>query len=138
MADNRTAQQRSETMRAVRSQDTQPEWFVRRLLHGLGYRYRLHDPSLPGKPDLVFAKRRKIVFVHGCFWHSHGCRYGQAPKSKLDYWLPKLAANKQRDREKACQLRSLGWSVITVWQCEIRYPERLTRRLQRFLGAKSG
>ena len=133
MADNRTQQQRSETMRAVRGKDTGPEWFVRRLLHGQGYRYRLHDPDLPGKPDLVFASRGKVIFVHGCFWHAHGCRYGQAPKSKLDYWLPKLEANKGRDREKASQLRALGWSVVTVWQCETLSPKRLYRKLQRFL-----
>ena len=133
MADNRTQQQRSETMRAVRGKDTGPEWFVRRLLHGQGYRYRLHDPDLPGKPDLVFASRGKVIFVHGCFWHAHGCRYGQAPKSKLDYWLPKLEANKGRDREKASQLRALGWSVLAVWQCETLAPKRLYRKLQRFL-----
>ena len=133
MADNRTQQQRSETMRAVRGKDTGPEWFVRRLLHGQGYRYRLHDPRLPGKPDLVFASRGKVIFVHGCFWHAHGCRYGQAPKSKLDYWLPKLEANKGRDREKASQLRALGWSVLAVWQCETLSPNRLSRKLQRFL-----
>lgn len=133
MADNRTQQQRSETMRAVRGKDTGPEWFVRRLLHGQGYRYRLHDPRLPGKPDLVFASKGKVIFVHGCFWHAHGCRYGQAPKSKLDYWLPKLEANKGRDREKASQLRALGWSVVTVWQCETLSPKRLSRKLQRFL-----
>lgn len=120
-------------MQAVRGKDTSPEWFVRRLLHRRGYRYRLHDARLPGKPDLVFPGRRKAIFVHGCFWHAHGCKYGQAPKSRLDYWLPKLEANERRDREKASQLGDLGWSVLTVWQCETRYPERLARKLQRFL-----
>ena len=133
MADNRTDSQRTETMRAVRGKDTQPEWFVRRLLHGQGYRYRLHDTRLPGKPDLVFASRRKAVFVHGCFWHAHGCRYGQPPKSKLDFWLPKLAANRRRDARQRAQLRALGWSVLTVWQCETRRPESLERKLRRFL-----
>lgn len=133
MADNRTEQQRSETMRAIRGKDTEPEWFVRRLLHGQGYRYRLHDSKLPGTPDLVFAGRRKAIFVHGCFWHAHGCRYGQPPKSKLDYWLPKLAANRDRDATKQAKLRRLGWAVLTVWQCETRNPERLERKLLRFL-----
>ena len=133
MADNRTERQRSETMRAVRGKDTGPEWFVRRLLHGMGYRYRLHDSRLPGKPDLVFAGRRKAIFVHGCFWHAHGCDYGQPPKSRLEYWLPKLEANQLRDREQANKLRRLRWSVCTVWQCETLRPERLTRKLQRFL-----
>ena len=133
MADNRTERQRSETMRAVHGKDTGPEWFVRRLLHRMGYRYRLHDSRLPGKPDLVFAGRWKAIFVHGCFWHAHGCRYGQPPKSKLEYWLPKLETNQRRDREKATMLRGLGWSVCTVWQCETRHPERLARKLHRFL-----
>ncbi len=133
MVDTRTKEQRRRIMQAVRGKDTGPEWTVRRLLHGLGYRYRLHRKDLPGKPDLVFPDRKKAIFVHGCFWHAHGCRYGQPPKSRLDYWLPKLEQNKKRDAEKRAQLEALGWKVLTVWQCEIRDIEALTTALRAFL-----
>ncbi len=122
-------------MQAVRGKDTGPEWIVRRLLHGLGYRYRLHGKTLPGKPDLVFPARRKAIFVHGCFWHAHGCRYGRPPKSALDYWLPKLEQNKRRDADKRARLEALGWTVLTVWQCETKDIEALTATLRAFLGA---
>lgn len=133
MADTRTPEQRRRIMQAVRSKDTKPERVVRRLLHGLGYRYRLHRSDLPGKPDLVFPGRRKAIFVHGCFWHAHGCRHGQPPKSRLDYWLPKLERNRERDAEKLAILESLHWSVLTVWQCEIGDSDALTARLCAFL-----
>ena len=133
MADNRTTKQRSETMKAVGTKNTGPELVVRRLIHSRGYRYRIHDPKLPGKPDLVFSSRRKAIFVHGCFWHAHGCRYGQAPKSKLEYWLPKLAENRRRDARQRKVLRQLGWSVLTVWQCQIRSTERILNKIVRFL-----
>ena len=125
MADTRTPDQRRRIMQAIRCKDTKPERIVRRLLHGLGYRYRLHRSDLPGKPDLVFPGRRKAIFVHGCFWHAHGCRRGQPPKSRLDYWLPKLERNRERDAEKRASLESLSWSVLTVWQCEIGDPDAL-------------
>ena len=133
MPDTRTPEQRRRIMQAVRGKDTGPEWTVRRLLHGLGYRYRLHRKDLPGKPDLVFPGRKTAIFVHGCFWHAHGCRYGQPPKSRLDYWLPKLEQNKKRDAEKRAQLEALGWKVLTVWQCDARDIEALTARLRVFL-----
>ena len=133
MADTRTPEQRRRIMQAVRSKDTKPERVVRRLLHGLGYRYRLHRSDLPGKPDLVFPGRKKAIFVHGCFWHAHGCRHGQPPKSRLDYWLPKLERNRERDAEKLAILESLHWSVLTVWQCEIGDSDALTARLCAFL-----
>lgn len=133
MADTRTKEQRRRIMQAVRGKDTAPEWTVRRLLHRLGYRYRLHRKNLPGKPDLVFPARKNAIFVHGCFWHAHGCRYGRAPKSRLDYWLPKLDENKRRDAENVRQLEALGWKVLTVWQCETREIESLTARLKSFL-----
>jgi DNA mismatch endonuclease (patch repair protein) len=133
MPDNRTPEQRSETMRAVHGKNTTPEWIVRRLLHAEGFRYRLHPSALPGKPDIVFPARRKAIFIHGCFWHAHGCRYGQPPKSRLDYWLPKLEANQARDAAKEAQLRELGWTVLTVWQCETREPRGLLSKLRRFL-----
>ena len=120
-------------MRAVRTKDTGPEWTVRRLLHGLGYRYRLHRKDLPGKPDLVFPSRKKAILVHGCFWHAHDCRYGRSPKSRLDYWLPKLERNKERDAEKRAQLEALGWQILTVWQCETKNLDALTAKLCAFL-----
>ena len=133
MADTRTKEQRRQIMQAVRGRDTGPEWTVRRLLHGLGYRYRLHRRDLPGKPDLVFASRRKVIFVHGCFWHAHGCCYGRPPKSRLDYWLPKLERNKQRDIEVRGQLQGLHWQVLTVWGCELKDPDSLVAKLRSFL-----
>ena len=120
-------------MQAVRSKDTTPEWTVRRLLHGLGYRYRLHRKDLPGTPDLVFPSRRKTIFVNGCFWHAHGCRYGRPPKSRLDYWLPKLQENRKRDAEKTSLLRALHWQALTVWECETKNIEDLTSKLLAFL-----
>ena len=133
MADTRTEEQRRRIMQAVRSTNTGPELTVRRLLHGLGYRYRLHRKDLPGKPDLVFPSRKKAIFVHGCFWHAHGCRYGRPPKSRLDYWLPKLELNKRHDALKHGQLEALRWQVLTVWQCEINDLDALTAKLGAFL-----
>ena len=133
MADTRTKEQRRRIMQAVQSKNTGPEWTVRRLLHRLGYRYRLHRKTLPGKPDLVFPRRKKAIFVHGCFWHAHGCRYGRPPKSRLDYWLPKLRANKRRDSDKHARLEALGWQVLTIWQCETKDIEALTMKLCAFL-----
>ena len=133
MADTRTKEQRRRIMQAVRGKDTGPEWEVRRLLHRFGYRYRLHRKDLPGKPDLVFPSRSKAIFVHGCFWHAHGCRYGRLPKSRLDYWLPKLKQNRKRDAQKNAQLEMLGWQVLTVWQCEIKDLDALTDSLCTFL-----
>ena len=122
-------------MQAVKSMDTKPEMTVRRCLHAMGYRYRLHPKELPGKPDIVFYGRKQAIFVHGCFWHAHGCRYGQPPKSRLDYWLPKLEENKKRDTEKRIRLEALGWEVLTIWQCEIKDVDALTASLCDFLEA---
>jgi DNA mismatch endonuclease (patch repair protein) len=133
MADTRTPEQRRRIMQSVATRDTGPEMTVRRLLHGLGYRYRLHTKKLPGKPDIVFPGRKKAIFVHGCFWHGHGCTKGQLPKSHRDYWGPKLMTNKARDAEQVIALQSLGWSVLTVWQCETTISTTLTRRLVRFI-----
>ena len=120
-------------MQAVKRENTGPELVVRRLLHGMGYRYRLHRKDLPGSPDIAFVSRRKAVFVHGCFWHGHGCPKGRLPKSRLDYWRPKLDKNRERDRIKAKQLESLGWAVLVVWQCETVDLEALAARLQGFV-----
>ena len=121
-------------MQAVKSKNTTPELAVRSLLHRMGYRFRLHRRDLPGTPDIVFPGRRSAIFVHGCYWHAHGCRIGQPPKSRLDYWQPKLEANKARDRRKLADLEGAGWDVLVVWQCELRDTAALTERLGKFLG----
>lgn len=137
MTDNRSPELRSKTMSAVRQKDTGPEMAVRQLLYGMGYRYRLHRKDLPGKPDIAFGPRKKVVFVHGCFWHGHGCAKGQLPKSRLDYWAPKIAANKERDEKRVRELDELGWESCTVWQCELTNIDVLALRLQAFLGVDS-
>lgn len=120
-------------MRAVKSKDTKPELAVRRLLYSLGYRYRLHPKGLPGRPDIAFLGRRKAIFVHGCFWHGHECAKGRSPKSRLEYWQPKLEQNATRDRTKMEQLESLGWQSLVIWQCEIEDSDDLRKRLRIFL-----
>ena len=128
---------RSEIMRAVKSRDTKPEMIVRRLVHGLGYRYRLHRPDLPGKPDLTFPGRRKVVFVHGCFWHGHDCARGaRVPNNNRDYWIAKIARNKAREAEDCDRLRDMGWSILTVWECETK-SAGLEPCLRAFLEQKS-
>lgn len=131
--DRLTRERRSWLMSRVRGKDTKPEMAVRRLLHGLGYRYRLHRKDLPGKPDLVFPSRRKAVFVHGCFWHGHDCKYGKLPVSNVDYWRDKIERNKTRDANALHALGSLGWGAFVVWQCDIRDLERLEKALVDFL-----
>ncbi len=125
---------RSDVMRRVRSVDTTPEMTVRRLTHALGYRYRLHQKDLPGKPDLVFASKKKVIFVNGCFWHGHPCKRGnRIPKTNREYWLKKIRGNVERDAANLKQLRLLGWSVLTVWECETRDREWLEKRITDFL-----
>lgn len=126
---------RSDNMRRIRSKDTAPEMAVRRLTHGLGYRYRLHRKDVPGKPDLVFPARRKVIFIHGCFWHQHpGCREGRPPKSNTAYWLPKLERNQQRDKAALESLATLGWDALVIWECEIKDGPGLARKIAEFLG----
>jgi DNA mismatch endonuclease (patch repair protein) len=134
MSDNRTPESRSALMSRIGGRDTAPELTVRRMLHALGYRFRLHRRDLPGTPDVVFPSRRKAIFVNGCFWHAHGCKIGKPPKSKRRYWTPKLERNRARDRENRHDLHALGWRSMTVWQCQIRNPGGLPRRLISFLG----
>lgn len=126
---------RSRVMAAVRGKNTRPEMIVRSLLHHLGLRFRLHDKKLPGTPDIVLAKHKTVVFVHGCFWHCHSCSRGAVPKSRTEIWLPKLAANKVRDRLHRRALVSLGWRVVTVWECETKQPHKLTKRLAKLFAA---
>jgi len=122
-----TPEQRSRTMRAVRSRDTGPEMVVRRYLHAAGLRYRLHDRRLPGTPDIVFPSRRLALFVHGCFWHQHpGCPAAKRPQSKLDYWTRKLDRNVERDRKQHDELKAAGWKVMVIWECETKKKEALT------------
>jgi DNA mismatch endonuclease (patch repair protein) len=117
---------RSQVMSRVKGTNTRPEWRVRRYLWSRGLRYRLHAKSLPGKPDVVFPSRRAVVFVHGCFWHRHpNCPNARTPKSRLDFWEPKLAGNVERDRQNALALEHGGWTVLTIWECETKDAERL-------------
>lgn len=133
MADTLTREKRSELMRRVRRENTEPEMVVRRAAHALGFRFRLHPRDLPGKPDLVFPGRRKIVFVHGCFWHGHVCRRGALPKSRTDYWFARIERNRSRDAENQVALAALGWRVLVVWECETRDHDALRRLLSGFL-----
>jgi len=135
MVDNRTEASRSALMARIGSKNTAPELVVRQLLHAMGYRFRLHRRDLPGTPDIVLPRRRKAIFVHGCFWHAHGCRIGRPPKSKPEFWEPKLARNRARDEEKRQALLQAGWTVLTIWQCEIKERTALAERLQAFLGS---
>ena len=132
--DTRSPEQRRHIMQSVGTKNTKPEVAVRQLLHGLGYRYRLHRADLPGTPDIVFPRRRKVLLVHGCFWHGHGCRKGQLPKSRLEYWGAKIDRNKQRDEATIMALTQAGWSALVIWQCEIADLRSLTNRLVEFLG----
>ena len=137
--DTLTQTQRSERMSRVGSRDTKPELAVRKLLFAMGYRYCLHVGNLPGKPDMVFPVRRKIIFVHGCFWHRHAnCSLARLPKSRKAFWVAKLESNRLRDGRVRAALRRDGWSVATVWECQLADVDRLARRLHRFMGTRSG
>lgn len=121
MIDALRQQQRSELMRRIRQKDTAPELVVRRKLHALGYRYSLHPKELPGRPDIAFPSRRAVIFVHGCFWHTHNCKHGRVrPRSNVEYWTAKSVANRERDKRKSRKLRALGWRSMIVWECQLR------------------
>jgi DNA mismatch endonuclease (patch repair protein) len=134
--DKLSQQRRSENMRQIRSKDTRPELTLRRLVHGMGYRFRLHRRDLPGKPDLVFPARKKVIFFHGCFWHQHkGCKEGRLPGSRIEYWKPKLSRNQARDDRSQSALKSLGWGVLILWECEIeKNVAAVPEHVKRFLG----
>jgi DNA mismatch endonuclease (patch repair protein) len=133
-----TPEQRSRIMRAVKGADTAPEMTVRRMVHAMGFRFRLHRADLPGKPDLVFPKLRKVIFVHGCFWHGHACKRGaREPKANRVYWRTKIARNKTRDAESLPALGATGWRSAVVWECELKDPARVKRQLDRFLRVAS-
>lgn len=141
MTDTLKPAERSERMRRVRGKNTGPELMVRRLVHGLGYRFRLHRKDLPGSPDLVFPRLRSVIFVHGCFWHRHDdpeCRLARLPKSRLDFWEPKLTANRLRDVRKQAALAATGWRILIVWECDLRNKEQLENKLKVFLEGGCG
>lgn len=136
MADTVTPERRSEIMSNIRAKGMKPEMAVRRITHAMGYRYRLHRKDLPGKPDLVFPSRRKVIFVHGCFWHQHGdadCKIARRPKSNQDYWFPKLARNVARDAEHRARLTELGWGVLVIWECEVGSARGIEERIREYL-----
>ncbi|MDP3328271.1 very short patch repair endonuclease [Parvibaculum sp.] len=136
MADKISKERRSENMRRIRSKGMKPEMAVRRLVHGMGYRYRLHRKDLPGKPDLVFASRKKVIFVHGCFWHQHDdpeCLDGRPPKSNTSYWLEKLKRNVERDTENRKKLKVEGWNSLVIWECETKNADDIRELIVAFL-----
>ena len=132
--DSLSPTERTQRMRLVRGRDTRPEWLTRRLAHGMGFRYRLHRRDLPGCPDLVFPSRRKVIFVHGCFWHRHdGCRLARLPKSRLAFWRPKLEGNKARDARHLLDLAQLGWRSLVIWECELSNLDQVREVMRIFL-----
>jgi len=134
--DTISRERRSENMRRIRGKNTKPELAVRKAVFSMGYRYRLHSDQLPGKPDLVFPKLRRVIFVHGCFWHNHSrasCKIARFPKSNCDYWAEKLRKNVERDIVRRAQLRKLGWKAMVIWECQARSIERQLPRIRRFL-----
>ena len=133
MADTHTPQQRRMNMQAVRGKNTAPELLIRSTVHRLGFRFRLHRKDLPGTPDIVFPSRKKVIVVHGCFWHGHGCSRGGLPSSNLDFWQAKITRNRERDSHSEERLRKEGWKVLKVWECETKDQSALVERLSRFL-----
>jgi DNA mismatch endonuclease, patch repair protein len=130
MADRLTPAQRSLNMSRIGSKNTKPEKLIRSLLHRMGYRFRLHQTSLPGKPDIVLKKYSYVIFVHGCFWHRHnGCKYAFNPTSKTEYWLPKLKRNIERDKENQDALKKVGWNILIIWECELKNINKLKIRI---------
>ena len=136
--DTLTPAERSERMGRIRGKDTGPERRIRALLTTLGFRYRLHYSKLPGRPDIALPGRRKVIWVHGCFWHRHpGCALGRLPKSKLDFWKPKLEENRSRDLRNEAMVRAAGWDTLVVWECELSNESSLVARLKGFLDGDS-
>lgn len=134
MTDTLSPTERGERMSRIHGKDTKPEILVRRLIHSMGYRYRLHAKDLPGHPDLVFRSRKKAILVHGCFWHQHQeCRQYRMPKTKTDFWIPKLEANKRRDSANQAKLLEMGWSLLILWECQLKDLETLAKRIKDFL-----
>jgi DNA mismatch endonuclease (patch repair protein) len=138
MADILSPAQRSAMMARIRGRNTKPELIVRSILHRLGYRFRLHSARLPGHPDIVLARHRAVIMVHGCFWHRHrACKYAYSPKSRREFWTAKFRKNQLRDKRTESALRKLGWRVLVVWECETSDQHELIHKLQRFLSHRS-
>ena len=136
MADVHTREQRSFNMSRIRCKDTKPEMVVRSMVHRMGFRYRLHQKNLPGKPDIVLTRHRKIIMVHGCFWHMHNCRYGRViPKTNVKFWQEKREATVVRDKSNLRQLRKEGWKVLVIWECQTRNPEKVINKIANFLNS---
>ena len=136
MTDTLSETARSKRMQLIRAKNSRPEMTVRKLVHSMGYRYRIHRRDLPGCPDLSFGSRRKAIFVHGCFWHRHsdpGCKLARTPKSRLEFWLPKFDANVRRDALVQQNLHDLGWACLVLWECELRDRPLLQTRIRSFL-----
>lgn len=134
MADVLTPEQRKGCMAAIKHKNTKPEMIVRKVVHSMGYRYRLHSRKLPGKPDLVFHKLKKLIFVNGCFWHRHNCQYGRVqPKTNYSFWKTKIDSNVLRDAKSRRNLKKQGWYILTVWECQTKQVEKLAKRIHRFL-----
>lgn len=139
MTDTLTPKQRSDRMSLVRGKNTKPEMRVRRLVHAMGFRYRLHRRDLPGTPDLVFVGRRKLLYVHGCYWHRHtdpACKLARLPKSRLEFWLPKLDSNAARDRQNQKRVREMGWGYLIIWECQLGNEAFLRCQIEEFLNDK--
>lgn len=124
---------RSALMGRIRSKDTQPEKAVRSIVHRQGFRFRLHVSDLPGRPDIVLPRHRKVILVHGCFWHGHDCALGSKPKSNRSYWQPKLKRNRDRDKRNARELRQLGWEILELWECDVRAAKDIERKIATFM-----
>lgn len=135
--DTISPERRSEIMRGIRGKNTQPEMLLRHLVFGLGYRYRLHGSELPGSPDLVFKSRRKVIFVNGCFWHNHFCRAGRHPKTRPEYWASRFKKNRDRDARNLRKLRRIGWSALTIWECQLSDSSKVKAKVREFLGTSS-
>lgn len=136
LMDKISPERRSENMRRIRSKNTKPEMTVRSLIHRAGYRYRLHRKGLPGKPDIVFGPRHKVIFVHGCFWHQHSCRDGRIPDSNRPYWQPKLERTVERDKEHRLKLKKMGWKSLIIWECQLKSESTVMRRIKKFLDTR--
>lgn len=135
MTDVLTRSQRSFNMSQIRDKNTKPEIIVRSIVHRLGFRYGLHKSKLPGKPDLVLTRHRKIIFVNGCFWHMHNCKYGKVkPATNKNFWQTKRQGNVARDKRNIKQLKKLGWKVLVIWECQTKNPEKIIKRIKTFLG----
>jgi DNA mismatch endonuclease (patch repair protein) len=131
--DRLTPERRSLLMSRIRGKDTLPELTVRSVIHRMGYRFRLHRKDLPGKPDIVFPRKKKAIFVHGCFWHGHYCKEDKMPKTRMDFWNSKIKRNRERDKENCNDLKALGWDLMVVWECQTKNHNSLIKRLKAFL-----